>query len=147
MDLESRYGYFHTSVSTDIAGVMKAQRESSFSMEKFVSMVDQRTDMVEDQVENRLEVFAQQLSEAKQIGGSGGQVDIEAVTSNLDQFKFEHKKSLGKIGQLSEKLKHFRNEILSLFESSENSTQQKISSLQNAINAICRHTGAQNPLI
>jgi len=51
---------------------MKAQREASMSIEKFVSMVDQRTDLVEETVENRLELFSQQLSEAKQIGGSGG---------------------------------------------------------------------------
>lgn len=126
---------------------MKAQREASGSIEKFVATIDQRLDLVEETVDQRLEAFQENLREAQQLGGSGGQVDIQAVTSNLDQFKTEQKKSLGKIGQLSEKLKHFRNEILSLFENSENGTQQKISELQAAINSICRHTGASNPLI
>lgn len=56
-DLETRYGYFHSSVSTDIAGVMKAQREASGSIEKFVATIDQRLDLVEETVDQRLEAF------------------------------------------------------------------------------------------
>ena len=58
-DLETRYGYFHCSVSTDIAGVLKAQREAGMSVEKFASTVDQRLDLVEETLEQRLEAFSQ----------------------------------------------------------------------------------------
>jgi hypothetical protein len=63
-DLETRYNYFHTSVSTDIAGVLKSQREATLGIEKFAAMVDQRTDLVEETLDNRLGIFSQQLNDA-----------------------------------------------------------------------------------
>ena len=71
-DFENRYGYFHNSVQTDISSIMKAQREANTGIEKFVEMVDQRTGILENNVDEKIENLTEQLTETKTIACSGG---------------------------------------------------------------------------
>lgn len=115
-DFENRYGYFHNSVQTDISSIMKAQREANTGIEKFVEMVDQRTGVLESTVDEKINNLSEQVVETKSIACSGGQVDMELVTNNLNKFKHDNKRSQNKIDSLGKKLDNFRNEINTLFE-------------------------------
>jgi hypothetical protein len=124
-DFENRYGYFHNSVQTDISSIMKAQREANTGIEKFVEMVDQRTGILESNVDEKITNLSEQVSETKTIACSGGQVDMELVNNNLNKFKHDNKRSQNKIDSLGKKLENFRNEINTLFEDFENNSSQK----------------------
>lgn len=146
-DFENRYSYFHNSVQTDISSIMKAQREANSGIEKFVEMVDQRTGILESNVDEKLTNLSEQVHETKTIAGSGGQVDMDLVTNNLNKFKHDNRKSQSKIDHLSKKLENFRNEINTLFADFENSSSGKQSKISGAIATISRQLGIQNPLI
>jgi ABC-type transporter Mla subunit MlaD len=92
-DFENRYSYFHSSVQTDISSIMKAQREANSGIEKFVEMVDQRTGILESNVDEKFTSLSEQVHETKTIAGSGGQVDMDLVNNNLNKFKHDNKRS------------------------------------------------------
>ena len=88
-------------------------------------MVDQRTGILESNVDEKFTSLSEQVHETKTIAGSGGQVDMDLVNNNLNKFKHDNKRSQSKIDNLSKKFENFRNEINTLFLDFENSSSSK----------------------
>ena len=110
-------------------------------------MVDQRTGILENNVDEKINNLEEQVVENQSIAGSGGRVDMEEVASNLSKFKSDNKRSQNKIDKLGKKLDNFRNEVNRLLADFETETSNKQSMFSTAIGEISRQLGIQNPLI
>ena len=149
-DFENRYTYFHETIQTDLGSIVNTQKESNFSIEKFVEMVDKRTELFESNTEKNLDGIRDTLNEFinnQNKSGSGGSLDLESFNSSIHQFKLEIKKNASKLKVVDGKVDNFRNEVNRMFLDYETEMSQKNEKYTTAIASISRQAGLTNPLL
>lgn len=146
-DFENRYKYFQECIQGDVSTIMRTQRDTNEGLEKFIEMVEERTSSFEQATSLKLEGFEEEVKKAgsnKVESGSGGSIDIE---KKISKVAVDNQQSQEKLEALSNKFENFRNEINKLLVGFENDFGNKDTQFANAITAISRKLGIQNPLV
>lgn len=147
-DFESRYQYFYESAQSDITNIMKSQKDSNLSVEKFLDFLDERVNNFETTVNKRIEEAEMRYKELREeSGGSGGSFDIEKFQDRIRRFKQDSAKNLGMIKAVEVKVQNFRNEVNNMFIDFETENQRKFEKLENGVESLSRQAGLRNPLI
>lgn len=147
-DFETRYQYFYESAQSDISNIMKSQKDSNLSLEKFIDLIDERVQNFENSIEKRIEESELRFKELREeSGGSGGSFDIEKFQNRIHKFRQEINKNSEKIKEINGKIVNFRNEVNNMILDFETESQRKFERLENGVESISRQTGIRNPLI
>lgn len=83
-DFESRYQYFYESAQSDITNIMKSQKDSNLSVEKFLDFLDERVNNFETTVNKRIEEAEMRYKELREE--SGGQEGASILRNFRTEF-------------------------------------------------------------
>ena len=144
-DFESRYEYFQQVTQADAGNMLKMQKETNKNLEGFVSVVNKRTESIEDSLKERLDSYHELLQQI-----SNKELNDEYLKSLIDQLagiKEMINSSDSRLVSLDNRVSNFRNEINTLLLDYESDMSGKWKEISSAIGSLSKQTGSRNPLL
>lgn len=147
-DFETRYQYFYETCQSDISNIMKSQKDSNLSIEKFLDSLDDRANNFESAVKKQMEEGELRWKQAREENpGPRGSSDVDKFHEKIRRFKQDNVKNQGMIKSIEGKMDNFRNEVNSMFIDYESENQRRFDKIENGIESLSRQGGFRNPLI